>query len=53
MVSRETCIASSEIRAWTGRIRGVSRALYDPVLGAMKNLSVQTLIMSGRATKEN
>ncbi|MGM7644094.1 hypothetical protein ACSVDM_04270 [Nocardia sp. JW2] len=25
----------------------MSRALYDPVLGAMKNLSVQTLIMSG------
>ncbi|MFD5178467.1 type VII secretion protein EccCa [Nocardia sp. NPDC058379] len=31
----------------TRRIGGASRALYDPVLGAMKNLSVQTLIMSG------
>ncbi|MFC9661382.1 type VII secretion protein EccCa [Nocardia sp. NPDC127606] len=29
------------------RIGGASRALYDPILGAMKNLSVQTLIMSG------
>ncbi|WP_067543842.1 hypothetical protein [Nocardia crassostreae] len=26
---------------------GVSRALYDGVLGAMKNLSVDTLMMSG------
>ncbi|WP_410873877.1 type VII secretion protein EccCa [Nocardia sp. A7] len=31
----------------TRRIGGVSRALYDPILGAMKNLSVQTLVMSG------
>ncbi|WP_278264925.1 type VII secretion protein EccCa [Nocardia sp. AG03] len=31
----------------TRRMGGVSRALYDPILGAMKNLSVQTLIMSG------
>ncbi|MFD3744535.1 type VII secretion protein EccCa [Nocardia sp. NPDC058633] len=31
----------------TRRIGGASRALYDPVLGAMKNLSVQSLIMSG------
>ncbi|MGS2808693.1 type VII secretion protein EccCa [Nocardia sp. MW-W600-9] len=31
----------------TRRIGGISRALYDPVLGAMKNLSVQTLVMSG------
>ncbi|MFD4354871.1 type VII secretion protein EccCa [Nocardia sp. NPDC058518] len=31
----------------TRRIGGVSRALYDPVLGAMKNLSVQALVMSG------
>ncbi|MFF0542580.1 type VII secretion protein EccCa [Nocardia thailandica] len=31
----------------TRRTGGVSRALYDPILGAMKNLSVQALIMSG------
>ncbi|MCM6776103.1 type VII secretion protein EccCa [Nocardia sp. CDC159] len=31
----------------TRRIGGVSRALYDPVLGGMKNMSVDTLIMSG------
>ncbi|MBF6171390.1 type VII secretion protein EccCa [Nocardia blacklockiae] len=31
----------------TRRIGGVSRALYDPILGGMKNLSVDTLIMSG------
>ncbi|GGN85989.1 type VII secretion protein EccCa [Nocardia rhizosphaerihabitans] len=31
----------------TRRMGGVSRALYDPILGAMKNLSVQALIMSG------
>ncbi|WP_054815785.1 type VII secretion protein EccCa [Nocardia arizonensis] len=31
----------------TRRIGGVSRALYDPILGAMKNLSVPALIMSG------
>ncbi|MEV0540279.1 type VII secretion protein EccCa [Nocardia salmonicida] len=29
------------------RIGGASRALYDPILGAMKNMSVQALIMSG------
>ncbi|MFD4357253.1 type VII secretion protein EccCb [Nocardia sp. NPDC058518] len=29
------------------RTGGVSRALYDPVLGALKNLSVETLVMSG------
>lgn len=29
------------------RSGGVSRALYDPILGAMKNLSVEALIMSG------
>ncbi|MGA6208731.1 type VII secretion protein EccCa [Nocardia testacea] len=29
------------------RIGGVSRALYDPILGTMKNMSVDTLIMSG------
>ncbi|MFC9993688.1 type VII secretion protein EccCa [Nocardia sp. NPDC127526] len=31
----------------TRRMGGVSRALYDGVLGAMKNLSVDTLMMSG------
>ncbi|WP_280467559.1 type VII secretion protein EccCa [Nocardia cyriacigeorgica] len=31
----------------TRRIGGVSRALYDHVLGGMKNLSVDALIMSG------
>ncbi|MET9287688.1 type VII secretion protein EccCa [Nocardia beijingensis] len=31
----------------TRRSGGVSRALYDPILGTMKNLSVETLIMSG------
>ncbi|MFI5777173.1 type VII secretion protein EccCa [Nocardia sp. NPDC051570] len=31
----------------TRRIGGVSRALYDPILGGMKNMSVDTLIMSG------
>ncbi|WP_328390931.1 type VII secretion protein EccCa [Nocardia sp. NBC_00416] len=31
----------------TRRIGGVSRALYDPILGTMKNMSVETLIMSG------
>lgn len=31
----------------TRRIGGVSRALYDPILGTMKNMSVDTLIMSG------
>ncbi|WP_227998558.1 type VII secretion protein EccCa [Nocardia australiensis] len=31
----------------TRRTGGVSRALYDHVLGGMKNLSVDTLIMSG------
>ncbi|MEV0363074.1 type VII secretion protein EccCb [Nocardia fusca] len=29
------------------RIGGVARALYDPILGALKNLAVETLIMSG------
>ncbi|MFD4428134.1 type VII secretion protein EccCb [Nocardia sp. NPDC058497] len=29
------------------RMGGVSRALYDPVLGALRNLSVETLVMSG------
>ncbi|GEM33418.1 hypothetical protein NN3_44250 [Nocardia neocaledoniensis NBRC 108232] len=29
------------------RTGGVARALYDPVLGALKNLSVETLVMSG------
>ncbi|MEU1985366.1 type VII secretion protein EccCa [Nocardia sp. NPDC019395] len=29
------------------RIGGVSRALFDPILGTMKNMSVETLIMSG------
>ncbi|MQY19562.1 type VII secretion protein EccCa [Nocardia macrotermitis] len=31
----------------TRRTGGVSRALFDPVLGGMKNMSVQALIMSG------
>lgn len=31
----------------TRRMGGVSRALYDSVLGAMKNMSVDTLMMSG------
>ncbi|WP_327148371.1 type VII secretion protein EccCa [Nocardia sp. NBC_01329] len=29
------------------RVGGVSRALYDPILSTMKNMSVETLIMSG------
>lgn len=29
------------------RIGGVARAMMDPILGTMKNLSVETLIMSG------
>lgn len=29
------------------RIGGISRALFDPVLGTMKNMAVETLIMSG------
>src|SRR5690606_5888651 len=29
------------------RIGGVSRAMFDPILGTMKNMSVETLIMSG------
>ncbi|RDI64502.1 type VII secretion protein EccCa [Nocardia pseudobrasiliensis] len=31
----------------TRRTGGVSRALYDPILGGMKNMSVDALIMSG------
>ncbi|MFI6046341.1 type VII secretion protein EccCa [Nocardia sp. NPDC051321] len=31
----------------TRRMGGVSRALYDPIIGGLKNLSVETLIMSG------
>ncbi|MFC8046823.1 type VII secretion protein EccCa [Nocardia sp. NPDC057353] len=31
----------------TRRMGGVSRALFDPVLGGLKNLSVDALIMSG------
>uniref|UniRef100_UPI0007A449D9 type VII secretion protein EccCb n=1 Tax=Nocardia pseudovaccinii TaxID=189540 RepID=UPI0007A449D9 len=31
----------------TRRTGGVSRALYDPILGGLKNLSVDALIMSG------
>ncbi|MFE1593208.1 type VII secretion protein EccCa [Nocardia sp. NPDC058705] len=31
----------------TRRVGGASRALYDPVVGGMKNMSVDALIMSG------
>ncbi|WP_280410231.1 type VII secretion protein EccCa [Nocardia brasiliensis] len=31
----------------TRRMGGVSRALYDPIIGGLKNMSVDTLIMSG------
>ncbi|UGT60014.1 type VII secretion protein EccCa [Nocardia asteroides] len=31
----------------TRRMGGVSRALFDPIIGGLKNLSVETLIMSG------